>query len=68
MDKDYIELNTIIKLLNFATSGGEAKMFIRSGKVIVNGIVETRNGKKLRKGDIIEIQGKKYTPDEFIKN
>ena len=33
------------------SSGGEAKIFIKSGSVKVNGVIETRRGRKLNMGD-----------------
>lgn len=60
MDKDYIELNAFVKIKGFATTGGQAKLLIRSGAVKVNGEVETRNKKKLLEGDIVEYEGNKY--------
>jgi len=59
----HIELNVFIKKLGLASSGGQAKNIIRSGSVLVNGTVETRNKKKLHDKDIVEIEGKKYTVD-----
>lgn len=58
--KDYIELNAFLKINNLATTGGQAKLLIRSGAVLVNGQVETRNKRKLKQGDTVEYQGKKY--------
>lgn len=49
--EEYIELNNLIKSLNWVTSGGEAKMVIKEGKVSVNGEVELRVRKKMRTGD-----------------
>jgi len=40
--------------------GSEAKLMIRSGLVKVNGEVELRRGRKLRTGDIVEINDKKF--------
>jgi ribosome-associated protein len=57
---EYIELNAFVKLKGLATTGGQAKLLIRSGAVLVNGSVETRNKKKLRRGDSVETQGKKW--------
>jgi ribosome-associated protein len=57
---EYIELNTFLKLNNIAPTGGQAKIIIRSEAVTVNGIIETRNKKKLRDGDIVGYSGKKY--------
>ncbi len=56
----YIELNTFIKLQGLATTGGQAKNLIRSGAIMVNGTLETRNKKKLQENDIVEYEGKKY--------
>jgi ribosome-associated protein len=51
MPSDFIELNAFIKQKCLATTGGQAKLLIRSGKVLVNSVVETRNKRKLHKGD-----------------
>lgn len=56
-NKEYIELNRLLKFLNLAESGGQANMLISEGEVIVNNEVETRKRKKLRKGDIVEFGG-----------
>ncbi|MGV8171796.1 MAG: RNA-binding S4 domain-containing protein [Candidatus Woesearchaeota archaeon] len=58
--KKYIELNIFIKIQGLAATGGQAKMLIRSGNIILNGTPETRNKKKLYDGDVVEIEGKKY--------
>ncbi len=52
--KEPIELYKILKFENMVASGGEAKQVITEGKVFVNGKVETRKGKKIFSGDIIE--------------
>jgi ribosome-associated protein len=62
--RDYIELNSFIKVLGLAPTGGQAKLLIRSEAVTVNGDVETRNKKKLVLNDIVEVEGKKYTVTE----
>jgi len=56
----YIELNTYVKILGLAASGGQAKVLIRSGVIQLNGTIETRNKKKLYTGDVIEYEGKKH--------
>ncbi len=61
MVDDYIELNTFVKLQLLATTGGQAKVLIRSGALSVNGAVETRNKRKLHAGDIVQIGDKSYT-------
>jgi len=54
---DYIQLNKLLKLLRLVNSGGEANMFIDQGKIYVNGVVETRRRKKLRKDDAVSFSG-----------
>ncbi len=36
-------------------SGGEAKILVQTGEVLVNGEVETRRGRQLREGDVVEV-------------
>ena len=49
-----VELYKILKFEGMVGSGGEAKMVIDEGYVLVNGEVETRKRKKIVSGDIIE--------------
>ena len=60
----YIELNAFVKLKGLAATGGRAKLLIRSGTVLVNGVVETRNRKKLITGDTISVEGKEFVVEE----
>ena len=46
-----MKLDQFLKWQNLVSSGGEAKIFIKSGSVKVNGEIETRRGRKLKKGD-----------------
>ena len=46
-----MKLDQFLKWKNLASSGGEAKIFIKSGSVKVNGEIETKRGRKLNKGD-----------------
>jgi len=46
-----MKLDQFLKWKNLVSSGGEAKILIKSGSVKVNGVVETRRGRKLKKGD-----------------
>ena len=62
----HIELNSFLKVVGIANTGGRAKLIIRSGAVKVNTEVETRNKKKLHAGDTVEFDGKKYTVDEGL--
>ncbi len=49
--KKTMKLDQFLKWQNLVSSGGEAKIFIKSGSVKVNGVIETRRGRKLNKGD-----------------
>lgn len=57
---EYIQLNQLLKKVEAASSGGEAKWLIEEGKVKVNGAVETAVRKKLHDGDTIEVDGQSY--------
>ena len=46
-----MKLDQFLKWKNLVSSGGEAKIFIKSGSVLVNGVIETRRGRTLNKGD-----------------
>ena len=54
-----VELYKILKFESMVTSGGEAKMVITQGMVMVNGEIETQKRKKIVSGDIIEFNGEK---------
>ena len=41
-------------MANVVGSGGEAKVLVQAGEVSVNGEVETRRGRRLRSGDVVE--------------
>jgi ribosome-associated protein len=54
-----VELYKILKFEGMVASGGEAKLVISEGLVLVNGKVETRKRKKIVAGDIIEFAQEK---------
>jgi ribosome-associated protein len=53
-----IELCKLLKIANMVGGGGEAKTMISEGNVLVNNEVEVQKRKKIRRGDIIEYNGK----------
>jgi len=53
---EYIELIQLLKAVNLAESGGQAKAFVEEGLVKLNGQVESRKRAKLRPGDRVEFQ------------
>lgn len=51
---DHIKLDALLKATGLASDGGHAKALIAEGGVLVNGAPETRRGRKLRAGDIVQ--------------
>ena len=56
-----IELAQFLKLQRVVGSGGEAKLLVQSGQVTVNGEVETRRGRKLQPGDVVQLGQRSWT-------
>mgnify|MGYP000111579937 CR=1 FL=1 len=54
--EEYIELMKLLKIKQIAQTGGHAKILIEDGEVSVNGEQEFRKRKKLRKGDVVEME------------
>ena len=59
INTEFIKLDQFLKWANFTGSGVEAKIFIQNGEVKVNDAVETRRGKKIYDGDVVEFAGEK---------
>ena len=58
---EFIKLQDLLKLANAVGTGGEAKIVIQNGDVLVNGEVCTMRGKKIRPGDIVAFDGKELS-------
>ena len=54
---DYITLGQLLKAENLVEDGAMAKEVIKDGLAKVNGEVDTRRGKKLYPGDVVEFEG-----------
>ena len=65
-ERETLRLDQFLKLSGIAESGGRAKLLIQGGVVQVNGEVETRRRRKLVVGDVVEFDGTRYLPDEFL--
>ncbi len=50
-----IRLGQFLKLTNAAQDGFEARVLIQEGKILVNGELERRRGRKLQKQDVVEV-------------
>lgn len=57
MTEESIKLDQFLKLAQVVQTGGQAKVLIQAGHVLVNGVVETRRGRKLRVGDTVQVDG-----------
>ena len=51
INEEFIKLDNLLKFSGLAQTGGEAKVLIQSGQVLVNGEICTMRGKKMRDGD-----------------
>ncbi len=58
---EYIKLDQFLKFSGEVADGGEARHLIFDGRIIVNGEIEKRRGKKLKPGDTVEVSGSKYS-------
>ncbi len=58
---EFIKLQDLLKFASLVSTGGEAKILIQEGEVIVNGEVCTQRGKKIRPGDDVVLDGQHYT-------
>ena len=54
---EYITLAHAVKAVGLADTGGQAKVLVREGGVIVNGAAVTQPGRKLRPGDRFGLAG-----------
>ncbi|MBB02138.1 MAG: RNA-binding S4 domain-containing protein [Rubinisphaera brasiliensis] len=54
-DAKPLRLDHFLKLAGFVDTGGQAKMLIQSGEVLVNGQLETRRRRQLQPGDVIQL-------------
>jgi Uncharacterized conserved protein len=60
INTEFIKLDQFMKWVGACDNGAMAKGFILDGFVKVNGNIELQRGKKLRNGDIVEFDQKKY--------
>ena len=60
IEEEYIKLGQFLKYVDLVSSGGEIKSFLYENIIIINGQEDNRKGRKLYKGDIVEVLGKKY--------
>lgn len=56
----FITLNILLKITGEISTGGQAKYFLHTTKVLVNGEEENRRGRKLYPGDEVVVGNTRY--------
>lgn len=57
---EYITLGQFLKYVGLIDEGWQAKIYLQDVEVLVDGEVETRRGRKLRGGEVVEVEGKRF--------
>lgn len=57
---DFVTLGQFLKLANLIQTGGEAKEFLSNHKILVDGELDNRRGRKLYDGMVISLLNKKF--------
>jgi ribosome-associated protein len=57
IDSDFIELIKLLKVVGACNTGGQAKMEVEAGNVMVDNEVESRKRRKVRKGMTVKFDG-----------
>ncbi|MBD2848026.1 S4 domain-containing protein YaaA [Paenibacillus sp. IB182496] len=52
---EYIALGQFLKLADCIDSGGQAKIFLQTNEVVINGEPDNRRGRKLYPGDRVSV-------------
>ena len=55
LDREFVELNQLLKLSGLCDSGGAGKALVASGAVSVDGVVELRKTCKIRDGQVVRV-------------
>lgn len=55
LDREYVELNQLLKLAGLCDSGGAGKQLVASGAVRVDGVPEQRKTAKIRAGQTVQL-------------
>jgi ribosome-associated protein len=55
LDREFVELNQLLKLTGLCDSGGAGKAIVASGAVSVDGTVEWRKTAKIRAGQVVRL-------------
>ncbi|GAB3743933.1 RNA-binding S4 domain-containing protein [Lysobacter olei] len=56
LDRDFVELNQLLKLVGLCDSGGAGKAIVASGAVQVDGVTELRKTCKIHAGQVVTLE------------
>lgn len=57
LERDFVELNQLLKLTGLCDSGGAGKQLVASGVVQVDGVTELRKTAKIHAGQVVRLGG-----------
>ena len=57
---EYIKLDSFLKLCGVSGTGGQSKLMIKDGQVLVDGNVCTMRGRKLYAGAVVQVLGESF--------
>lgn len=60
INTEYVTLGQFLKLASIIQTGGEAKNYLSTSHVYINGQEDNRRGRKLRDKDSVLIDGEDY--------
>lgn len=63
-----IQLDQFLKLTGLVGTGGQAKLLIQSGQILVNGTTETRRKRQLILGDTVQFENEQFEVSEEESN
>jgi len=62
---EFIKLNQLLKLAGVLDQGSDIKYMLESGQIRLNGETVCQRGRKIKKGDIVSVDG---FEDILVKN
>lgn len=58
--QETIRLDQFLQLCQVVETGGQAKLLIQGGEILVNGQLETRRRRQLKVGDMVQYGGEDF--------
>ena len=55
IDTEYISMDKLLKFSGIADTGGQAFLMVEDGIITLNGVLVTEKRKKVRPGDVVNI-------------